>query len=110
MNDQKLATAEQHGCNLIVLLVDNGSYGTIRMYQVRAYPGRVASTDLANPDFVELAGAFGAWARLIETTAEFDAALADAIGRTGLRLLHCVIEVEQLSAAGATVSGLRAKA
>ena len=56
-----------------------------------------------------LGAAFGAWARRVETTAEFEAALTEAMQRKGLRLLHCVTEVEQLSAAGATVSSLRSK-
>ena len=63
MNGQELATAAQHGCDLLVIVVDNGSYGTIRMHQERTYPGRVAATDLANPDFAALGAAFGAWSR-----------------------------------------------
>src|SRR5688572_13465343 len=109
MNAQELATAAQYGCDLLVIVIDNGSYGTIRMHQERAYPGRVAATDLANPDFAALGAAFGAWARRVETTAEFAAALGEAKGRTGTRLLHCVVDIEQLSAAGATISGLRSK-
>ena len=72
-------------------------------------PGRIASTDLANPDFAALARAFGAWSCRVETTAGFAEALAEAKVRKGVRLLHCLTEIEQLSAAGATVSGLRAK-
>jgi acetolactate synthase-1/2/3 large subunit len=110
MNGQELATAAQYGCDLMVIVIDNRSYGTIRMHQERAYPGRVASTDLANPDFAALAGAFGAWSRRVSTTGEFVEALTEARDRRGVRLLHCIADVEQLSAAGATVSGLRAKA
>jgi acetolactate synthase I/II/III large subunit len=109
MNAQELATAAQYDCNLIVIVIDNGSYGTIRMHQERTYPGRVAATDLANPDFTALGAAFGAWTRRVETTAEFTAALAKAKDLKGLRLLHCITDIEQLSAAGATVSALRAK-
>jgi acetolactate synthase-1/2/3 large subunit len=109
MNGQELATAAQYGCDLIVIVIDNGAYGTIRMHQEREYPARVASTELANPDFAALGAAFGAWSRRVETTADFAAALAEANGRKGIRLLHCLTEIEQLSAAGATVSGLRAK-
>lgn len=107
MNAQELATAAQYGADMLVIVVDNGSYGTIRMHQERAYPGRTASTDLANPDFVRLGEAFGAWSTRVETTAAFDAALAEALEKPGLKLLHCVTEIEQLSASGATVSGLR---
>jgi acetolactate synthase-1/2/3 large subunit len=109
MTAQELATAAQYGVDLLVIVVDNGSYGTIRMHQERSYPGRVAATDLANPDFAGLATAFGAWARRVETTAQYAEALAEAKGRKGVRLLHCLTDIEQLSAAGATVSGLRAK-
>ncbi|KRA83660.1 thiamine pyrophosphate-binding protein [Altererythrobacter sp. Root672] len=110
MNAQELATAAQYRCNLLVLVVDNGSYGTIRMHQERTYPGRVSGTDLANPDFAALGAAFGAWTRRVETTAEFEAALIEATSLEGIRLIHCLVEVEQLSAGGATISGLRAKA
>ena len=109
MNGQELATAAQHGCDLIVIVIDNKSYGTIRMHQEREYPGRVVATDLANPDFAAFARAFGAWSKRVETTAAFAEALAEAKARSGVRLLHCLTDIEQLSAAGATVSGLRAR-
>jgi acetolactate synthase-1/2/3 large subunit len=79
------------------------------MHQERTYPGRVAATDLANPDFAAVAAAFGAWSTRVETTAQFDDALSEAMGRRGIRLLHCLTDIEQLSAGGATVSGLRSK-
>ena len=110
MNGQELATAAQHGVDLIVIVVDNGSYGTIRMHQEREFPGRVSATDLVNPDFAALARAFGGWAARIETADEFAEALDEALIRGGLRLLHCVGDIERLNAAGATVSALRAKA
>jgi acetolactate synthase I/II/III large subunit len=109
MNGQELATAAQYGCDLLVILVDNGTYGTIRMHQEREFPGRVSGTGLLNPDFVALARAYGGWAAQVETNAEFEVALAEAKGRKGIRLLHLSIDVEQLSAAGASVSGLRAR-
>ncbi|MEY4952153.1 MAG: hypothetical protein RL299_577, partial [Pseudomonadota bacterium] len=110
MNGQELATAVQYGCDLLVVLVDNGTYGTIRMHQEREFPGRVSGTSLHNPDFAALAVAYGGWSQRAETTAEFEAALAEAKDRKGLRLLHVIIDPEQLSAGGATISGLRAKA
>ena len=109
MNGQELATAAQYGCDLLVILVDNGAYGTIRMHQEREFPGRVSATQLANPDFAALARAFGGWAERVETTEEFAPALAQAMDRKGVRLLHLITDIEQLSAGGATVSGLRAK-
>ena len=110
MNGQELATAVQYGCNLTVVLIDNGTYGTIRMHQEREFPGRVVGTSLHNPDFAALAVAYGGWATRVETTEQFIAALAEAKDRTSLRLIHALIDPEQLSAGGATISGLRAKA
>src|SRR5690554_3647849 len=107
MTAQELATARQYGCDLLVIMIDNGSFGTIRMHQERAYPGRVASTDLENPDFAGLAQAFGGWARQVRTTQAFGEALQEAQAHNGVRLLHCLAEPEQLSAAGATITGLR---
>ena len=107
MNGQELATAAQYGASVLVILFDNGGYGTIRMHQERAFPGRVSGTELANPDFVRLAEGFGGWGRRVETTEAFGEALRDAAGRSGIRLIHCRADIEQLSAAGATVSGLR---
>ena len=109
MNGQELATAVQYGVNLLVLVIDNGAYGTIRMHQEREYPARVSGTNLANPDFAALGAAFGGWSATATTTAEFTTALAEAQARTGLRLIHMKIEVEQLAASGATISGLRAR-
>ena len=109
MNGQELATAVQHGANLIVIVVDNSAYGTIRMHQEREFPGeeRISATRLANPDFAALANAFGGWSARAATTQEFKDALVDAQGRGGLRLIHCTIDIEQLAASGASVSGLR---
>ncbi|WP_298333179.1 thiamine pyrophosphate-binding protein [uncultured Erythrobacter sp.] len=109
MNGQELATAEQYGVNLLVLVVDNGAYGTIRMHQEREYPARVSGTQLSNPDFAMLGASFGGWSTTANTTDEFVEALDEAKGRSGLRLIHMKIDVEQLAASGATVSGLRAR-
>ena len=108
MNGQELATAQQYGCDIIVLIIDNGGYGTIRMHQEREYPGRVSGTALSNPDFAALARAYGAWATRVEATADFAPALADAITRRGVRVIHLVTEMEYIAAGGATVSGMRA--
>jgi acetolactate synthase-1/2/3 large subunit len=110
MNGQELATAAQYGANLIVVVVDNGAYGTIRMHQEREYPGRVSATALANPDFAMLGAAYGAWSARAATTAEFIAALDEAKTRTGIRLIHAVTDLERIAASGATISGLRARA
>ena len=110
MNGQELATAAQYGANLIVVVVDNGAYGTIRMHQEREYPGRVSATALANPDFAMLGAAYGAWSARAATTAEFIAALDEAKVRKGIRLIHAVTDLERIAASGATISGLRARA
>jgi acetolactate synthase-1/2/3 large subunit len=109
MNGQELATAVQYNLNLLVILVDNGGYGTIRMHQERDFPGRVSGTELRNPDFAALAQSFGCWAARAETTTEFRDAIGEAAGRDGVRLVHCLTDMQQLSAGGATVSGLRAR-
>jgi acetolactate synthase-1/2/3 large subunit len=110
MNGQELATAAQYGASLIVVVVDNGAYGTIRMHQEREYPGRVSATTLANPDFAMLGAAYGAWSARAETTAEFIAALDEAKARSGIRLIHAVTDLERIAASGATITGLRARA
>jgi acetolactate synthase-1/2/3 large subunit len=109
MNGQELATAAQYGADLLVLVVDNGSYGTIRMHQERDYPKRVSATDLKNPDFAALARAYGGWAETVETTEAFAPALDQAMKRKGIRLLHCKTDVEQITNA-TTISKLREKA
>ena len=69
MTGQEMATAIAHGAKRLVvsIVVDNGSYGTIRMHQEREYPGRVSGSDLGNPDFAALARAFGWWAASAST-------------------------------------------
>jgi acetolactate synthase-1/2/3 large subunit len=97
MNGQELATAAQYGADLLVIVVDNKSYGTIRMHQEREYPERTSGTDLANPDFAALARAYGGWAEAVERTEEFAPALVRAMERKGIRLLHCKTDVEQIT-------------
>ncbi len=106
MNGQELATAVQYGCDLLILVIDNGAYGTIRMHQEREYPMRVSGTTLHNPDFAALARAYGGWAETVEATADFVPALARASAQKGLRLLHLKTDVERISA-GTTISALR---
>ena len=109
MNGQELATAAQHGCDLLVVLVDNGSYGTIRMHQERDYPKRVSATELENPDFAALARAYGGWAETVDKTADFAPVLDKALKKKGIRLIHCRTDVEQISHAS-TITKLRQKA
>ena len=106
MNGQELATAVQYGCDLIVILIDNGGYGTIRMHQEREFPGRVSATALANPDFAALARAFGGWATTVDRTADFGPALDQAMAERGLRLIHCRTDIERISN-GTSLTALR---
>ena len=109
MNGQELATAAARNASLLILVVDNGSYGTIRMHQEREYPGRLSGTDLVNPDFAALARAYGAWAGTVERTEDFAAVLEQAMTRQGVRLLHLKTDVEQITPA-LTISKLRERA
>jgi acetolactate synthase-1/2/3 large subunit len=79
MTGQELATAVQEELDVVILVVNNGMYGTIRMHQERSYPGRVVGTDLRNPDFVALARAYGAHGALVERTDEVGDALDEAL-------------------------------
>jgi acetolactate synthase-1/2/3 large subunit len=108
MNGQELATAIQYGCDILVIVVDNGVYGTIRMHQEREYPTRVSGTTLHNPDFAALARAYGGWAATVEATDQFAPALAEAMTRKGVRLLHLKTDPERISA-GTTISKLRGR-
>lgn len=105
MNGQELATAVQHDADMLVIVVDNGAYGTIRMHQEREFPGRPSATRLANPDFAALARAYGCWAETVETTGDFWAALNRALATDGVRLLHVKTDVEQITA-GTTLSAV----
>lgn len=71
MNGQELATAAHYGANLVVIVVNNGMYGTIRMHQERSYPGRVSGTELFNPDFAAFATAFGFHSETVNETEQF---------------------------------------
>ncbi|WOK37368.1 thiamine pyrophosphate-binding protein [Sphingomonas sp. C3-2] len=108
MNGQELATAIRYGCNMLVLVIDNGAYGTIRMHQEREYPGRVSATTLVNPDFAALARAYGAWATTVDSTDAFPAALDEALEQTGVRLIHFRTEVNNIAAGGLTLDKVQA--
>jgi acetolactate synthase-1/2/3 large subunit len=107
MTGQELATAAQQGANVVFIVVDNGSYGTIRMHQERDYPGRTVATDLANPDFAAYARSFGCWAETVEKTADFASAFAAARKAGKPALIHLKTDVEHISP-GRTLTQLRA--
>lgn len=108
MNGQELATAVQHGANMLVIVVDNGGYGTIRMHQEREYPMRLSGTALHNPDFALLATAYGCWSQTVTTTEEFAPALDRALAQTGVRLLHLKTDIEVITN-GTTISAIRGR-
>ena len=76
------------------------------MHQEREYPERISATTLRNPDFARLAEAYGSWAERVEKTEDFGAALAGAMERKGIRLLHCITDVEVISNAR-TIADIR---
>lgn len=90
MTGQELATAVQYDARVIVIVVDNGMYGSIRMHQHRHYPGRVIGTTLQSPDFVGLARAYGAYAERVERTVDFPDAFQRAreAGRPAVLVLR----------------------
>ncbi|MGU3492461.1 thiamine pyrophosphate-binding protein [Xanthobacteraceae bacterium A53D] len=97
MNGQEFATAVQYDIPIIVLVVDNGMYGTIRMHQEREYPGRVSGTRLKNPDFAAYARAFGGHGECVERTEDFAPAFDRAL-KSGLpAILHCKLDPEAIT-------------
>ena len=109
MNGQELATAVQYGANVIGLVWDNASYGTIRMHQERHYPGRVSGTDLVNPDFAAYARAFGAAGFTVERTEDFEAAFEAAARENRPSIIHIKTDVEAITPS-TTLSAIRAAA
>jgi acetolactate synthase-1/2/3 large subunit len=97
MSGQELAVAMQYGLPILVLVVNNGMYGTIRMHQERLYPGRVVGTDLVNPDFAAYARAFGAHAATVTETAQFADALDAALGAGTSALIELRIDPEAIN-------------
>ncbi|ACL56265.1 thiamine pyrophosphate protein domain protein TPP-binding [Methylobacterium nodulans ORS 2060] len=97
MNGQDFATAVQYSLPILVILVDNGMYGTIRMHQEREYPGRVSGTSLRNPDFAAYATAFGGYGERVTRTEDFPAAFARARASGLPAILHCPIDPEAIT-------------
>jgi acetolactate synthase-1/2/3 large subunit len=107
MTGQELATATGYGAKrLVSIVVDNGTYGTIRMHQEREYPGRVSGSDLFNPDFAALARAYGWRAERIERTAQFEPAFAAALESRQPTLLHLKLDAD-VSTSRTTLSAIR---
>jgi acetolactate synthase-1/2/3 large subunit len=109
MSGQELATAAQYDLPIVVLVVNNGMYGTIRMHQERNYPGRVVGTDLVNPDFAAYARAFGAHGETVTETAQFPDAFERALAAARPALVELQIDPEAINPR-TTLTKLRADA
>ncbi|MGL5139496.1 MAG: thiamine pyrophosphate-dependent enzyme, partial [Beijerinckiaceae bacterium] len=109
MNGQEFATAVQYDLPLVVVVVDNGMFGTIRMHQEHEYPGRVSATGIRNPDFAAYARAFGGHGETVRNTAEFAPAFERCIASGMPAIIHCFIDPEAITPAK-TLSEIRAEA
>ena len=109
MNGQELATAVQHGGKSIIVLLNNGMFGTIRMHQEREYPQHESGSGLHNPDFVALAQAYGYAATRITHTEQFEPALAQALAADRGTLIEVVLNPEVITTRG-TLSAITQQA
>jgi len=107
MNGQELATAMHYRANIVVLVINNNMYGTIRMHQELHYPDRPIGTALTNPSFVAYAEAFGAYSELVERTSDFAAAFERALAAQRPALLELRIDPDAISPR-TTLSAIRA--
>jgi len=97
MTGHELATAVQYDARVVILVINNGMYGTIRMHQERNYPGRVSATDIVNPDFAMLARAYGAYGELVERTEDFGAAFERARNAKSPALLELRVDPDAIT-------------
>jgi acetolactate synthase I/II/III large subunit len=109
MSGQELATAVQYELPIVVIVVNNGMYGTIRMHQERQFPGRVVGTDLVNPDFAAYARAFGAHGETVTETPAFPDAFERALTAETPAVLELRIEPDAINPR-TTLSAIRAQA
>ncbi|MBV4396322.1 thiamine pyrophosphate-binding protein [Advenella alkanexedens] len=109
MHGQEFATAVQYGLNIVVLIFDNGMYGTIRMHQEKHYPGRISATHLQNPDFAAYAFAFGGHGERVESNEEFGPAFERAVASGKPAILHCLVDPQAITPS-ATIDQIRAAA
>ncbi len=109
MHGQEFATAVQYDLPIIVVIIDNGMYGTIRMHQENHYPARLSATTLKNPDFAAYAQAFGGYGERVEQTDEFAPAFERALASGKPAILHCLIDPEAITPM-TTLSRLREQA
>jgi acetolactate synthase-1/2/3 large subunit len=109
MSGNELATAMRHGVTIVALVIDNASFGTIRMHQERQYPGRVSGTALVNPDFAALARAMGGFGECVTRTGQFAEVFSRALAHQGPALIELRVDPEALTP-GTTLAETRAAA
>ncbi len=110
MTGQELATASQYGAGIVIVLFNNGMYGTIRMHQEKHFSARVHGTALQNPDFVALAAAYGGRGWLVTQTAQFEAALSEALAYAAQAKRPALIELmvdPNIITPGTTITAMR---
>jgi acetolactate synthase-1/2/3 large subunit len=108
MSGQEIATSVQHGGCPIVLVLNNGTYGTIRMHQEREHPNRISGTALVNPDFKAMAEAMGAFGARVSKTGEFAEAFKAALASGKPAVIELVTSAEQISTR-ATIAQMHAR-
>ncbi len=96
MTAEELATAVKYGVAVVILVINNNMYGTIRIHQERNFGGRVTGTDLVNPDFVAYAKAFGLHGELVKRTEEFEPAFERALASGGPALIELAIDPDAI--------------
>ncbi len=109
MHGQEFATAMQYGANVIIIVVNNGIYGTIRMHQEREYPERISGTQLTNPDFADLARAYGGHGEVVERTEDFAPAFERARNAGKPAIIEVRVDPEAITPT-TTLSDIRAGA
>ena len=97
MHGQEFATAVQYDLPILVIVMDNSMYGTIRMHQEREYPGRISATALKNPDFAAYARAFGGFGATVEKTADFAKAFDEARKSGKPAIIHVKVDQQAIS-------------
>jgi acetolactate synthase I/II/III large subunit len=108
MGESELATARRYGARLVILLFNNGQFGSVRVHQERRYPGRSIGMDLTNPDFVMLASSYGAHAERVDRTEGFGPAWKRAVASGTTAMIELQLDPEQLNSR-VSVSDLRSR-
>ena len=97
MSGQEVATAMQYGSDPIILVINNNSYGTIRMHQERDYPDRALATTLVNPDFAKWAESFGGYGAVVERTEDFESIFDAAMSAGRISVIEIRVDLETIT-------------